>query len=75
MGPVTTELSLGVVESVQRGMSTPSFTQGRYVYDPDRSGLSEQGVHHFHGLVLDAYRPLVGLDQQAQPPVVAAAGS
>ena len=24
--------------------------------DPDGSGLSEHGVHHFHGLVLEAYR-------------------
>ena len=50
-----------LVESVQRGMRTPAFTQGRIVYDPAGSGLSEHGVHHFHGLVLDAYRSLVGL--------------
>ncbi len=47
-----------IVESVQRGMSTPAFDQGRIVYDPDGSGLSEHGVHHFHGLILDAYRSL-----------------
>ena len=48
-----------LVESVQRGMSTPAFNQGRIVYDPERTpGLSEHGVHHFHGLVLDAYRTL-----------------
>jgi phenylpropionate dioxygenase-like ring-hydroxylating dioxygenase large terminal subunit len=47
-----------IVESVQRGMRTPAFDQGRIVYDPDGSGLSEHGVHHFHGLVLDAYRRL-----------------
>jgi choline monooxygenase len=45
-----------LVESVQRGMRTPAFDQGRIVYDPAGSGLSEHGVHHFHGLVLDAYR-------------------
>ncbi|MEV6631750.1 ring-hydroxylating oxygenase subunit alpha [Actinoplanes sp. NPDC051470] len=45
-----------IVESVQRGMRTPAFTQGRIVYDPAGSGLSEHGVHHFHGLVLEAYR-------------------
>lgn len=44
-----------IVESVQRGMNTPAFDQGRIVYDPD-SALSEHGVHHFHGLLLDAYR-------------------
>ncbi len=47
---------IGLVESVQRGMSTPAFDQGRIVHDPDGSGKSEHAVHHFHGLVLDAYR-------------------
>ena len=46
---------IGLVESVQRGMSTPAFSQGRIVYDPHGSGKSEHAVHHFHGLVLDAY--------------------
>ena len=52
---------ISLVESVQRGMNTPAFDQGRIVYDPAGSGLSEHGVHHFHGLVLDAYRALVGV--------------
>ena len=46
---------IALVESVQRGMNTPAFTQGRIVYDPPGSGKSEHAVHHFHGLVLDAY--------------------
>lgn len=46
---------IGLVESVQRGMSTPAFSQGRIVNDPSGSGKSEHAVHHFHGLVLDAY--------------------
>ncbi|WP_294926504.1 ring-hydroxylating oxygenase subunit alpha [uncultured Paracoccus sp.] len=46
---------IGLVESVQRGMNTPAFTQGRIVNDPDGSGQSEHALHHFHGLVLDAY--------------------
>ncbi len=50
---------IALVESVQRGMSTPAFDQGRIVFDPAGGGLSEHGVHHFHGLVLDAYRSLV----------------
>lgn len=53
---------INLVESVQRGMSTPAFDQGRIVSDPEGSGLSEHAVHHFHGLVLDAYRALVGSD-------------
>jgi len=47
---------IALVESVQRGMSTPAFSQGRIVHDPKGSGKSEHAVHHFHGLVLDAYQ-------------------
>ncbi len=50
---------IALVESVQRGMSTPAFTQGRIVHDPSGSGKSEHAVHHFHGLVLDAYASAV----------------
>jgi choline monooxygenase len=46
---------INLVESVQRGMSTPAFEQGRIVNDPAGSGLSEHALHHFHGLVLNAY--------------------
>ena len=46
---------INLVESVQRGMQTPAFTQGRIVNDPAGSGLSEHALHHFHQLVLDAY--------------------
>ena len=46
---------IGLVESVQRGMETPAFCQGRIVHDLEGSGKSEHAVHHFHGLVLDAY--------------------
>jgi len=47
---------INLVESVQRGMSTPAFQQGRIVHDPEGSGKSEHAVHHFHGLVLEAYK-------------------
>lgn len=50
---------IALVESVQRGMRTPAFTQGRLVCDLGGSGVSEHAVHHFHGLVLDAYRRAV----------------
>ncbi len=46
---------IGLVESVQKGMETRAFQQGRIVHDPQGSGKSEHAVHHFHGLVLDAY--------------------
>jgi phenylpropionate dioxygenase-like ring-hydroxylating dioxygenase large terminal subunit len=47
---------IGLVESVQRGMNTPAFNSGRYMVDIEGSGASEHAVHHFHGLLLDAYR-------------------
>lgn len=50
---------INLVESVQRGMQTPAFKQGRYLIDPKGGGLSEHAVHHFHGLVLDAYHQAV----------------
>jgi choline monooxygenase len=59
---VLQQQDIDLVESVQRGMRTPAFSQGRIVYDPEGSGLSEHGVHHFHGLVLEAYRAFVGAD-------------
>ena len=46
---------IDIVESVQRGMMTPAFSQGRIVNDPEGSGKSEHAVHHFHGLELDSY--------------------
>jgi choline monooxygenase len=68
---VLQQQDIGIVESVQRGMGTPAFDQGRIVHDPGGSGLSEHGVHHFHGLVLDAYRALVGLPAITRPAVPA----
>ncbi len=48
-----------LVENVQKGMNTPAFEQGRIVHDPNSSGKSEHALHHFHGLVLDAYKQMV----------------
>ncbi|GIE29547.1 ring-hydroxylating oxygenase subunit alpha [Actinoplanes italicus] len=56
---VLQQQDIAIVESVQRGMATPAFDQGRIVYDSAGPGLSEQGVHHFHGLVLQAYEDFV----------------
>ncbi len=47
---------IGLVESVQRGMQTPAYQQGRYMVDPNDSGLSEHAVHHFHSLLKKAYQ-------------------
>ncbi|MBM2615048.1 ring-hydroxylating oxygenase subunit alpha [Actinoplanes sp. LDG1-06] len=61
---VLQQQDITIVESVQRGMSTPAFDQGRIVYDSHGPGLSEHGVHHFHGLILTAYENLV-VDRQS----------
>lgn len=45
------------VGSAQRGTPTPGFDQGRIACGPEAAFLSEHGVHHFHGLLLDACRP------------------
>jgi len=50
---------IGLVESVQRGMMTPAFNQGRYLVDPEGSGMSEHAVHHFHGNILKAYKSMI----------------
>ena len=41
-------------ESVQRGLRSRSYNQGRFVYSPDVRGVSEHAVHHFHRLVQEA---------------------
>ena len=44
----------GLCESVQRGLKSRSYDQGRFMSDPGRSGTAEHGVHRFHRLVVDA---------------------
>ncbi len=46
---------ISLVESVQRGLRSRGFRQGRYVVDRARSQISEHALHHFHGLVLKAH--------------------
>ena len=41
-------------ESVQKGLMSQSYDQGRFVVDPDLSGIAEHAVHQFHRLVLSA---------------------
>lgn len=51
---------INLVESVQRGMRTPAFNSGRFMADPDgEHGMSEHAVHHFHSMLLDAYKGAV----------------
>ena len=44
-------------ESVQKGLKSQSYDQGRFVVDPDLSGIAEHAVHQFHRLVLAALEP------------------
>lgn len=41
-------------ESVQRGLQSKGYNQGRFVIDGELSELSEHAVHHFQQMVVDA---------------------
>ena len=41
-------------ESVQHGLKSQSYNQGRFMVDQARSGVAEHGVYQFHRLVVDA---------------------
>ena len=41
-------------ESVQRGLKSRSYNQGRFIVDAERGGTAEHAVHHFHRLVVAA---------------------
>lgn len=45
---------IGLVESVQRGLRSRGYHQGRLVYNGDVTSMSEHGVHKFHSLVKEA---------------------
>ena len=45
---------IAIVESVQRGLASLGFDQGRYVCDPAESWFSETLLHGFHKQVLEA---------------------
>jgi phenylpropionate dioxygenase-like ring-hydroxylating dioxygenase large terminal subunit len=45
---------ISLVESVQRGLHSRGYNQGRYIVDKEFSQNSEHGLHHFHSHVLKA---------------------
>ena len=45
---------VSLVESVQKGLHSLGYHQGRFMIDGERGPLSEHTVHHFHSMVLDA---------------------
>ncbi|KAG1649916.1 Carnitine monooxygenase oxygenase subunit [Nymphon striatum] len=45
---------IGLCESVQRGLNSKSYNQGRFIVDQGKTELSEHAVHHFQTMVMDA---------------------
>ena len=45
---------IGLCESVQRGLQSRGYNQGRFIVDNDLTELSEHAVHHFQTMVMDA---------------------
>ena len=53
-GTILSDEDNRLCESVQRGMASRGYKQGRFVVDAKRSAISEHAVHHFHQLVAQA---------------------
>jgi choline monooxygenase len=45
---------VSLCESVQRGLASNGYSQGRFIADPKGSVITEQAVHHFHRMVAQA---------------------
>lgn len=45
---------IGLCESVQRGLQSKGYNQGRFIVDNDLTELSEHAVHHFQTMVMEA---------------------
>lgn len=45
---------IGLCESVQKGLKSRGYNQGRFVIDPAHPEISEHAAHHFQRLVADA---------------------
>lgn len=45
---------IALCESVQRGLKSRGYNQGRFVVDEEETELSEHAVHHFQSMVADA---------------------
>lgn len=45
---------IGLCESVQKGLKSSGYNQGRFVVDAGKTELSEHAVHHFQHLVAQA---------------------
>ncbi len=45
---------IDLCESVQRGLASKAYNQGRFIVDHDKTELSEHAVHHFQSMVVEA---------------------
>ena len=45
---------IGLCESVQRGLQSKAYNQGRFIVDHGKTELSEHAVHHFQAMVAEA---------------------
>lgn len=45
---------IGLCESVQRGLKSLGYNQGRFIVDEGKTELSEHAVHHFQLMVMEA---------------------
>jgi choline monooxygenase len=45
---------ISLCESVQRGLQSNGYNQGRFVIDPEHPELSEHGVHYFQKMIAKA---------------------
>ena len=48
------EEDIPICESVQRGLHSQGYKQGKFIVDPERSYISEHAVHDFQSKVLNA---------------------
>lgn len=58
-----------IVESVQRGLHSRGYQQGRFMVDEDGTGQSEHAVHDFQLKVLKALGVSLGVSQGVSPGV------
>lgn len=45
---------IALCESVQRGLGSKGYNQGRFMVDRELTELSEHAVHHFQKMVVEA---------------------
>jgi choline monooxygenase len=51
---------IALCESVQRGLQSKGYNQGRFIVDEGKTELSEHAVHHFQAMVADALGSVLG---------------